>query len=322
MNTAYYKSLLTEKDKILYDRILDGILNYEDSILLNGASNENIGMIIDYISMDRPELFFVDWGMSYEYTSSYVNMLPEYRYKREEAIAELRGVDSTAEYLVKQVRGASPYDAALMLHDVLAKHIEYKQYNSNKREPYTIIGALRNKKCVCKGYARAYKYLCDKAGIPCFMVVGYGRNNFDLTESHAWNMVKLDGKCYHVDVTFDSLTDKEYCSRSNFLLSEGQMKFNHQPDEVYVIPQCRQSRNPLPVIGSLTEFREHLRRDSKQNLPYTEYRFLNPVETKLFFDKYFETLAYDDSEYYDKIENFSHKTGDMISTVGVVWKKA
>ena len=321
MVTVFYKSSLTEKEKIMYDRVLDGIINYEDEIMLDGASKDSIGKIINSISMDRPELFYVDWGMSYEYTSSYVKLLPEYRYKREEAFSELNRIDSTAESLVKQVRGYSKRDAALMLHDVLAKHIEYTNYDSITKDPYTIVGALKNKKCVCEGFARAYKYLCDKSGIPCFMVVGFGRNNIGITESHAWNMVKLDGKCYHVDVTFDSRDKLDYCSRSNFLISDGQMIFNHQPDEEYDIPCCNTSLNPLPEVGTVSEFVTHLRRDCNRDLPFTEYRFKSPVNAKQFFDKYYKTVAYDD-EYYDKIENFTHSAGDVIATVGVVWKTA
>lgn len=321
MITVFYKSALTEKEKMIYDRVLDGLIGYEDEIMLDGASKNSIDKIIESLSMDRPELFFVDWGMSYEYTSSYVKLLPEYRYERKEALEELKGIDSTAESLVKQVRGVDKPGAALMLHDVLAKHIEYTNYESNGKESYTIVGALKNKKCVCEGYARAYKYLCDKAGIPCFMIVGFGRTPAGITESHAWNMVKLDGKWYHVDVTFDSLTDKDYCSRSNFLLSDGQMIFNHQPDEAYDYPRCPTSLSLLPEVGTVSEFTSRLSHDFKRKLPYTEYRFKSPVNAKQFFDKYYKSVGYSD-EYYDQIENFTHTTGDVITTVGVVWKTA
>lgn len=54
---------------------------------------------------------------------------------------------------------------------------------------------------VCDGYARAYKILMDKAGIPTDYVMGYNRTTGVL--EHAWNLVNLDGTWYHVDVTND-----------------------------------------------------------------------------------------------------------------------
>lgn len=59
---------------------------------------------------------------------------------------------------------------------------------------------------VCEGYARAFKVLCDKAGIPCTLVDGNARNGqTDVKgEAHMWNYVQMeDGNWYAVDVTWN-----------------------------------------------------------------------------------------------------------------------
>lgn len=58
-------------------------------------------------------------------------------------------------------------------------------------------GALMEGKAVCQGYAYAFKLLCDKAQIPCWIVTGYYK------EPHAWNYVWLNGSYYMVDLTWD-----------------------------------------------------------------------------------------------------------------------
>lgn len=63
-------------------------------------------------------------------------------------------------------------------------------------------GALIEGKSVCQGYAYAFKMLCDKAQIPCWIVTGYYR------EPHAWNYVWLDGEYYQVDVTWDDTNNR------------------------------------------------------------------------------------------------------------------
>lgn len=49
---------------------------------------------------------------------------------------------------------------------------------------------------VCEGYSKAFQYLCDLSGIECYTVTG------DMDGGgHMWNIVVLDGKSYHVDIT-------------------------------------------------------------------------------------------------------------------------
>ncbi|MCD7822740.1 MAG: hypothetical protein LUG86_01780 [Oscillospiraceae bacterium] len=53
---------------------------------------------------------------------------------------------------------------------------------------------------VCEGYAKAFKYLCDLAGIDCITVSGKMTGGTG-EGAHMWNIVRLDGVNYLVDVT-------------------------------------------------------------------------------------------------------------------------
>ena len=65
----------------------------------------------------------------------------------------------------------------------------------------TLMGVFEGDGCVCAGYARAYKYLCDRAGIPCWYVVGSTDSDRDAT--HAWNVVSVeDAGTMFVDATW------------------------------------------------------------------------------------------------------------------------
>ncbi len=50
----------------------------------------------------------------------------------------------------------------------------------------------------CGSYARAFKFLCGAAGIPCFTIS---------TSNHTWNMVYVDGQWLHVDVSLNDLAN-------------------------------------------------------------------------------------------------------------------
>ena len=53
----------------------------------------------------------------------------------------------------------------------------------------------------CGSYARAFKFLCGAAGIPCFTIS---------TSNHTWNMVYVDGQWLHVDVSANDLYHRPY----------------------------------------------------------------------------------------------------------------
>ena len=61
-------------------------------------------------------------------------------------------------------------------------------------------GPLHNGKGICIGFATTFQLLLDMAGVECVTVVGASRNS---TADHAWNMVRLNGKWYCADPTWD-----------------------------------------------------------------------------------------------------------------------
>ncbi len=80
---------------------------------------------------------------------------------------------------------------------------DYRHYeipNAAPRESYEPYGAIVNGSAVCLGYATAFQLFMDVLDIECLTVVGAA---FSSREDHAWNMVKIDGKWYCVDATWD-----------------------------------------------------------------------------------------------------------------------
>ena len=88
-------------------------------------------------------------------------------------------------------------------------------------------GALINGKAVCQGYAEAYMMLCSLAGLQCYRAAGMAGD-----WSHLWNIVKLDGKYYHVDVTWMDTDDPEHVSEYYFLKSDFFFKGHDHTDFV------------------------------------------------------------------------------------------
>ena len=68
---------------------------------------------------------------------------------------------------------------------------------------------------VCQSYAFSYMYILNELGIEAHFVPSNSMN-------HAWNVVRINGKFYHVDCTYDDpLADRfGLASHDYFLLSD------------------------------------------------------------------------------------------------------
>ena len=66
-----------------------------------------------------------------------------------------------------------------------------------------LLGFFTQQKAVCAGVAVGLKNLCDCVGIECEYVQGWGCPDKKTSEYHAWIRVKIDGKWYNCDPTWD-----------------------------------------------------------------------------------------------------------------------
>lgn len=93
--------------------------------------------------------------------------------------------------------------------------------------PYSIV---KDGVGVCQAYALLFQRLMDEAGVESKYVVGERivSGYKDKKEGHAWNVVTIDGKTYHIDTTHgDPVAEhlsKDYISYQTFLLTEEQIK--------------------------------------------------------------------------------------------------
>lgn len=101
---------------------------------------------------------------------------------------------------IKNTFVGTNYEKVLKIHDYLVESIEYKDNNDNI---HNIYGALVTKQCVCEGYAKAFKYLADTAGVESVIVKGIGTSSDGESEKHAWDVVKIANDWYVVDSTWD-----------------------------------------------------------------------------------------------------------------------
>ena len=117
---------------------------------------------------------------------------------------EITRVNQAIDSILDGVRvDATRYEMVKYFNKYLTENNCYaKEIGENSRDCRgALLGQNGNSKYapVCEGYARAFKVLCDRVGIPCVLSNGTGNS-----EEHMWNLVQMeDEKWYGVDVTWN-----------------------------------------------------------------------------------------------------------------------
>lgn len=91
----------------------------------------------------------------------------------------------------------SDYEKVIFVNDYLCTNYQYdtRYYTSNVCI-YNAYDFFKEGKGVCQAYTLAFMAVMDELGIRCDSVASEEMN-------HIWNLVELDGKWYHIDVTWN-----------------------------------------------------------------------------------------------------------------------
>lgn len=107
-----------------------------------------------------------------------------------------------------------PKEKIRVIHDYIINHTEYDKlkYENKNDDTYksnTAYGVLIEGYGTCNGYADAMEIFLDKMNI-----INYKISN----EEHIWNLVYLDGKWYHLDLTWDDPISDININRDTYFL--------------------------------------------------------------------------------------------------------
>lgn len=191
---------LSRREQALYQTLCEGIAAYQEEIKLpdiyNQAEYERVYLMV---CEQEPQFFYLD--TVYE-TGAAVNLVRMHYDVPQDQIALMQAqIDLVADRIIEQSKSASTeFQKLLAIHDGVAAVCEYTE-GEYQDEAY---GCLVDGKAKCEGYAKALLYVARRAGMDIMSVTGVT----GVADNHVWNIAKIDGEYYNVDVTWDD--DSKY----------------------------------------------------------------------------------------------------------------
>ena len=224
-----------------YDQIVAGVESAAEKIeIYNGTntiSKAEVKIVMDVYLRDHVEQFWL--GSSYttlSTSSTCLSIKPAYTMTGTELQKARAAFDKTVDQILSGLKsGMSEAERELYLHDQLASLVVYDKSGANAHNAY---GAIVEGLAVCEGYAEALQYLLQRAGIRSFIAKGQGIDPETQTGvNHAWNYVRIDGKYYHVDLTWNDQSSNLY--HAYFNQTDQVMQEDHAVFATdYALPSC------------------------------------------------------------------------------------
>lgn len=258
----YYPILADEEDQTLYQEIYRILSCRLQETTVSTLDEERLKQIFEFVLLDHPELFYVE---GYQYTRYYVDdMLSQltlqgtYCMDEEETKDYWSQIQDVTDEIVTQVSELDDqYEQAKCLYEYLINETEYMLDAWNNQN---ICSVFIEKASVCQGYAKAYQYLMQKAGMMAVVVSGVANE-----EGHAWNLVKVDNAYYYVDPTWgdasyvmteetnsdDNLSFKNGINYDFFLVTTEEIEKSHTPEWKELLPSCEEIRDNYYVRENL-----------------------------------------------------------------------
>ncbi len=188
----------------LEERIVEGIKAWQTNIDVSGLglTRDDINNgAVRYIINSHPEFISLSGGYRYWTSGSTITKI-EFTYLTN-AKEEQQELDTALQEVKSKIdtSGMSDEEIVLAYHEYLTSTVAYAYedyFNGTiaANHGYDMYGALVKHSCVCQGYAETMFYLLREAGLSCAIASSENIN-------HAWNIVKIHGKWYHIDATWD-----------------------------------------------------------------------------------------------------------------------
>ena len=255
----------------------------------NGAVRSIINSHPEFISLSGGYRYWTSGSSITKIEFTYLTNAKEEQQELDAALQEVKSKIDTS--------GMSDEEIVLAYHEYLTSTVAYAYedyFNGTiaANHGYDMYGALVKHSCVCQGYAETMFYLLREAGLSCAIASSENIN-------HAWNIVKIHGKWYHIDATWDDpvwdMPGRSY--HDYFLVSFDTMNkntlINHTKDRTDMVVSAQWGDTYTTAVDTT----------------YESGKFWNGIEKAIFYkDGYWYSISEGSSKTSFNINKYQYST--------------
>lgn len=240
----YYYDHLPEDYHEAYREIYVHLMKNEDSgSFMTSITAEDFWRVYYAVLADHPEIFWIGTSAQVE-ESALSGKVISYEFEVTvplESRASMReSLEAAADECISQIsQDATAYQKIKFVYEYLIRTVDY---NSGSQDSQNIQSALLYHSSVCAGYSKAFAYILHRMGLFCTYITGTIKGGGD----HGWNMTRIDGQYYYVDVTwgdpvFANQMDGGDGSMINYnylCCTQDDLFKTHTPGDFVELPSC------------------------------------------------------------------------------------
>lgn len=241
----YYYNHLPENLRETYREMYVHIMKNEDKgEVLSKVGSEDFWRAYYAVLADHPEIFWIGSSARIQQsgiTGDVVSYDLEISVPVEARDSMREKLEEAADACISLISPeASTYEKIKFVYEYLIDTVEY---SSGSADSQNIQSALLYQASVCAGYSKAFQYILNRMGLFCTYITGEIRGGGD----HGWNMVRIDGEYYYVDVTWgdpvfanqmDSVDAGQLKNYNYLCCTEYDLFKTHVPGEDIELPSC------------------------------------------------------------------------------------
>lgn len=241
----YYYDHLSEELHEAYREIYVHLMKNEDSgSFMTSITVDDFWTVYYAVLADHPEIFWIGTSAQVEesaLTGKVVTYDFEVTVPMESRASMRESLENAADECILQISPeASTYEKIKYVYEYLIRMVEY---NSGSQDSQNIQSALLYHSSVCAGYSKAFEYILHRMGLFCTYITGKIQGGGD----HGWNMVRIDGEYYYVDVTWgdpvfanqmDGAGTDDVINYNYLCCTESDLFKTHVPGDSVELPSC------------------------------------------------------------------------------------
>lgn len=234
---AYHYNHMSKPQQAVYRAMKAGLASLDSAFSVPLLDGRELSEVFFRLRLDCPEIFYAS-GFQYRFypESSNAELIPEYLFDKAKVKEHQKAMEARIAKLVRPAQNLSEWEKERYIHDFICSNVRYDKLK--KAYSHEIIGPLGQGVGVCEGIAKTVKVLCDRLGIWCMIVVSDANPEKQIRYRHAWNIVRIGGVYYHLDVTFDNTLGKDGEVRYDYYnLDDARLFRDHEP-LLYTAPSC------------------------------------------------------------------------------------